>query len=196
MPISKKRVSIDGSERKPVPGAQPVGPADPKVRADVTLRLRPRKSAARVLRDALKMAEQLPQDRKYLTREEFAAKAGADPADLKLIDDFARDNNLTIVDTNVAARTVRLNGTVADLNNAFGVKLQEFQVDNAKYRGRTGKVSVPESIATIIEAVYGLDNRRVAKPHYRVRDAARPTPPPGTASAPAPAGTQPQSAGQ
>ncbi len=188
MAISKKRVPIDGSERKPLAGARPMGPADPLARADVTLRLRPRKSAARVLRDAVKMAEQLPRNRKYLCREEFAAKAGADPADLKQIDEFARNNNLTIVDTNVAARTVRLNGKVEDLNTAFGVKLQEFQVDDEKYRGRTGKVSVPEAVSEIVQAVYGLDNRRIAKPHYRIRQGGASNAPPGTMSEPAPPG--------
>src|SRR5205085_6838642 len=105
-----------------------------------------------------------------LTREEFAAQAGADPADLKAVDDFARDHNLTVEDVNVAARTVRLNGTVTDLNAAFGVNLQQFEVAGESYRGRTGKITLPPGVADIVQAVYGLDNRKVAKPHYRVRE--------------------------
>src|SRR4051794_9157194 len=118
---SKKRTPIPGSDRKPLAGAQVVGPTDPLTRAEVTLRLRPRKGADRILRSALKMAAIPPRERTYLTREEFAQKCGADPADLKAIDDFSREHNLTVVDTNIAARTVRLNGSVADLNQAFGV---------------------------------------------------------------------------
>lgn len=174
MARSNKRTVIPGSDRKPLAGAKPVGPADPSARADVTLRLRPRKSAARVLRETVSQAEKLPRERRYLTREEFAAQAGADRADLKLIDEFANNHNLTVADVNVAARTVRLNGTVADLEKAFGVKLQNFETAGRRYRGRTGKVSVPDLIGAVVQAVYGLDNRPVAKPHYRVRDEARP----------------------
>jgi kumamolisin len=174
MPVRKKRTPIPGSDRKPVAGAQDIGPTDPFSRAEVTLRLRPRKSAATVLRAALKMAEKLPRDRKYLTREEFAEKCGADPADLKAIDDFSRAHNLTVVDTNIAGRTVRLNGAVGDLNAAFGVQLKQFQVADITYRGRTGKITLPESVSGIIEGVYGLDNRRIAEPHYRVLDIAGP----------------------
>ncbi len=170
MAASKKRTTIPGSDRKPLAGATVVGPADPSARAEVTLRIRPRKGAEKVHERTLKMAEKLPKDRKYLSREEFAEQCGADPADLKSIDDFARQHNLTVVDTNVAARTVRLNGTVDDLNNAFGTDLQIFKVDDAEYRGRTGKVSVPASVTEIIQAVHGLDNRKIAKPHYRVLD--------------------------
>ncbi len=136
----------------------------------MTLRLRPRKGAGAVLRSALKMAEKPPRERTYLTREEFAKKCGADPADLKAIDDFSRVHNLTVVDTNISARTVRLNGSVADLNLAFGVELRQFQVADVVFRGRTGKITVPESVGGVVEAVLGLDNRRIAKPHYRVLD--------------------------
>jgi kumamolisin len=169
MPVSKKRVSIPGSARKPLAGAQAVGPVDSNVRAEVTLRLRPRKSAAAALKAALKMAEKPPKDRKYLSREEFALKCGADPADLAAVDAFSRAHNLTVAGINIGARTVRLNGKVSDLNAAFGVDLQNFETKGGRrYRGRTGKVTVPAAIGEIVVGVYGLDARPVAKPHYRV----------------------------
>lgn len=174
MAVSKKRTAIPGSDRKPLSGATVAGPVDPEARADVTLRIRPRKGAEKILRQALKMAEKPPSERTYLTREEFAAKCGADPADLKAIDDFARENNLTVGDVNIAARTVRLNGKISDLNTAFGVSLQEFQTGDRRYRGRTGKVSVPESVSGVVVGVHGLDARPIAKPHYRVLDTSVP----------------------
>lgn len=144
------------------------------------------------MRDAVAAASKLPRERKYLTREEFEKRRGADPADLRKLDEFARDHNLTIVETNVAARTVRLNGTVADLANAFNVKLDQFQVDDVRYRGRTGKVSVPATVGEVVEAVYGLDNRPVAKPHFRVL---QPEPlPEGAVGAPLPPGAEPRNA--
>jgi kumamolisin len=151
-----------------MPGAKPVGPIDPASRAEVTIRLRPKRSAARSVRKALKMAEELPARREYLSREEFAAVCGADAADLRKIDDFARENNLTVVDVNVAARTVRVSGALGDLSAAFGAKLREYECEGVRYRGRTGPLSLPALLTGVVEAVHGLDNRPVAKPHYRV----------------------------
>jgi kumamolisin len=168
--MAKKRIPIPGSERTPLPGAQAIGPTDPNEFARVTVRLRPRKSAAGVLREALSESKKLPAHRKYLTREQLAERSGADPKDLQRVYEFARNHNLTVVDTDVAARTVRLTGAVADLNAAFGVALKNYEVDGRRYRGREGKLSLPAQVAGVVEAVHGLDNRPVAKPHYRVRE--------------------------
>lgn len=151
-----------------MPGAKPVGSIDPAARAEVTIRLRPKRSAAQSVRAALKTATELPAQRTYLSREEFASVCGADAADLRKIDDFARENNLTVIDVNVAARTVKIAGALGDLSAAFGAKLQEYQGEGVRYRGRTGPLSLPVTLAGVVEAVYGLDNRPVAQPHYRV----------------------------
>jgi kumamolisin len=169
--MAKKRTPIPGSERTPLPGAQAIGPTDPSAFARVTVRLRPRKSAARVLREALSESKKPPAQRKYLTREQLAQLSGADLKDLQKVYEFARNHNLTVVETDVAARTVRLTGAVADLNAAFGVELKSYEVDGRRYRGREGKLSLPAQVAEVVEAVHGLDNRPVAKPHYRVREA-------------------------
>ncbi len=167
MAAIKKRIVIPGSERKPLQGATVVGPVEPAERADVTLRLRPRKGADKIQERTLKMAAKAPKSRKYLSREEFAAKCGADPTDLRQIDDFARAHGLTVGETNLAARTVRLNGTLADLGAAFGTELQVYKAEGQQYRGRTGKLSLPAALEGIVQAVYGLDTRNVAKPHLR-----------------------------
>src|SRR5579885_1328607 len=133
----QKGVPIPGSERQPLPGATAVAPADPNQLAQVTVRLRRRKGAQTVLKRALDLSLQLPKERTYLTREQFIAQAGADPADLARVEAFARNHNLTVVDANLASRTVRLAGTVGDLSAAFGVRLNIFQAGEVKYRGRT-----------------------------------------------------------
>ena len=163
----QKGVPIPGSERKPLPGATAVAPADPNQLAQVTVRLRRRKGAQTVLKRALDLSLQLPKERTYLTREQFIAQAGADPADLARVEAFARNHNLTVVDANLASRTVRLAGTVGDLSAAFGVRLNIFQAGEVKYRGRTTPVYLPSELAGIVQGVSGLDNRPVARPHYR-----------------------------
>ena len=68
-----------------------------------------------------------------------------------------------------ARRTVVLSGTVAQFNAAFGVDLQRFEHPGGSYRGRTGNVHLPDELAGRVEAVLGLDDRPVAKPHFRTR---------------------------
>ncbi|HVX66000.1 MAG TPA: S53 family peptidase, partial [Bryobacteraceae bacterium] len=170
---SGKRTLIPGSHRKPMAGAKAVGPVDPAARAEVSLRLRPKKSAARSVRAALKTTSELPARRTYLSREEFASVCGADAADLRRIDDFAREHNLTVTGVNVAARTVKVAGAVGDLSAAFGAKLQQYEGAGVSYRGRTGPLSLPSALSGVVEAVYGLDNRPVAQPHYRVRQSSK-----------------------
>jgi kumamolisin len=64
-----------------------------------------------------------------------------------------------------------LSGTVAQFNAAFGVDLQRFEYPGGSYRGRVGSVQLPDELQGRVEAVLGLDNRPVAKPHFRVRRA-------------------------
>ena len=118
MSAQPDRSPLPGSERQPLPNARVVGPADPNERIEVTILVRPRLSgAAPVSPDEL--GARLPAERQHLTREEFEAAQGADPADLAKVQDFARPNNLEVLEVSVARRTVRLGGTVAAFSAAF-----------------------------------------------------------------------------
>jgi kumamolisin len=103
-----------------------------------------------------------------LSREEFAARFGADAADLAAVRRFAAANNLVVAQENAARRTVVLAGTVEQFNRAFKVDLQRMTHAAGSYRGRIGAVTLPPELAGIIEAVLGLDNRRQAAAHFRI----------------------------
>jgi kumamolisin len=62
---------------------------------------------------------------------------------------------------------VRRSGTVAQMENAFQVKLFDYQHAAGNYRGRVGDVYVPVALKGIVTGVFGLDNRRVARRRYR-----------------------------
>jgi kumamolisin len=107
-----------------------------------------------------------------LSREEFAARHGADAADLAAVRTFAAAHGLAVVLEHAARRTVILSGTVAQFNAAFSVRLQRMQHDSCSYRGRTGSIQLPGSLEGVVEAVLGLDSRPQAEAHFRVRPAA------------------------
>ncbi|HEV2494423.1 MAG TPA: S53 family peptidase [Terriglobia bacterium] len=165
MPRDQKPVA--GSHRTPFRNAKPVGKVAADQRVEVTLRVRPRKADTDSRAAVMAMGAKRPSERSYLSREDLGATRGADPEDLARIDQFAHTYNLTVVETSVPKRTVRLSGTVADLSRAFGVQLQKYKSKEVVYRGRTGPVYVPSELADIVEGVFGLDNRPVAKPHFR-----------------------------
>jgi kumamolisin len=169
---SGKRIPVVGSERKAVPGAQPIGAVRSDERFEVTLRLRPRSPLPDLAADLPKASES-PGKRRYWTHAQIAAAHGATVADIEAIRSFAERSALTVVEVSAARRSVVVSGTAVAFSEAFGVALQQFRYAGGVYRGRTGPVTLPEDVAHVVEAVLGLDNRPQAQPHFQIRDGAR-----------------------
>ena len=159
---------LPNSTRVPVAGFRAVRSADPDQVVETTLVLR---RATKVSdEDIIKMASEPLTARKYLTNDQLAKSHGALPEDITKVIDFAHVHGLAVVDQNLAARTVKLSGTVAAMQEAFGVNLQVYQdaTGARSYRGRTGDIHLPDELGQIVESVHGLDNRDQAKPHFRM----------------------------
>jgi kumamolisin len=167
MSTPKKTLAIAGSERAPLPGAREIGPANPNENVDVTIRLRSRAGKKPIV-NADTFTKPIGK-RTILSRKEFEQQHGADPNSISRVEAFAREHKLTVKEKSAARRTVILSGTVAAMNEAFGVELKEYQHPNGNYRGRTGPVHIPVELQDVIEGVFGLDNRPQAKPHFRRR---------------------------
>ena len=176
------RVSLPASKKAPPKDAKRVGQISPDERLEVTVRLR-RKPGAGVPKSGAKP----------LTREQFRAAYGADPADVEKVEQFANEHGLDIVQSSISQRAVRLSGTVVAMQAAFGVQFRSYKTPQIKqaFRGRTGTISVPKELVKVIEGIFGLDNRPQACPHFHVRpikkglmpraDAAKPMTPPQVA---------------
>ncbi len=162
MPSTKTPVPLAGSGRALRSGSKLIGPANPKDRVEVTIRMRSR-NKKQVSPE--KIGALLPSKRHYLSREEFAAAYGAAPADVARIKSFAGKNKLAVVSVNPAQRNVILSGSVKAFSDAFQVKLMEYEHPQGNYRGRLGRVHLPAELVPIVEGVFGLDNRRMARPH-------------------------------
>jgi kumamolisin len=112
-------------------------------------------------------ADQLPRQRQYLTREHYATTYGSDPADLAKVEAFAQKHGLVVVETSAARRSVFLSGTAANFAAAFGTPIEQYEHDGGTYRGRSGPLTIPTDLADIVEGVFGIDNRPIAKPHFQ-----------------------------
>jgi len=167
MSTPKKTLPLAGSERAPLEGAREIGPANPNETVDVTIRLRSRAGKKPIVNSA-EFTKPI-QERTILSRKEFEQRHGADPESIALVESFAREHKLLVKEKSPARRTVILSGTVAAMNQAFGVTLKEYQHPSGKYRGRTGAIQLPAELHDVVEGVFGLDNRPQAKPHFRKR---------------------------
>lgn len=146
-------VVVQGSERKTLPGAVAIGPADPRSIVEVSIKVRRKKP--------------LPQIKgrpaNIITKTKLARLYGARANEVARVSRVFSKFGLKTESSSSATRTVRLSGRVRDMEKAFAVKLFRFRHESDEYRGRTGSVYIPKELDGLVEAVVGLDNRRMVR---------------------------------
>ena len=152
--MALERVVIRGSERSPIPNSAPVGVPDPAEFVQVTVVLRPK-------------AEPPSHVEEPLSRAEFARLYGARAEDITVVEKFAAENDLTVVEVDLGRRSVVLSGTIANMNEAFGTQLRLYRCPHGIFRARTGALLVPAGIGSIVVGVFGLDERPQAATRFR-----------------------------
>jgi kumamolisin len=171
MAAKSARKPVPGSEKQALPQAKAAGKPDPQEHIEVSVLVRPRADTRGTV-EARNFTSAELTSRQYATREALAAERGASPDDIAKVEAFAHDHNLTVVETSISRRTIKLAGSIADLEEAFQPNLKKWKVGSRTFRGRTGAISVPNELANIVVAVLGFDNRPAVKPHLRYRDGA------------------------
>jgi kumamolisin len=150
--------SLLAGSQKAAPAATPIDALNANEVMNVTIRVRRKKS----IESALKSGKQI-------SREKYENNYGGAPADLAAVESFAQLHHLTVVESSPARRSVVLTGSVKDFETAFQVHLSYYRsTDGSAFRGRTGGINIPDSLAGIVEGVFGLDNRPHATPKYQV----------------------------
>lgn len=159
---STKCIPVPGSHREPLPGAKYVSAVKDEDEIKVTLVLR-RQGGEPTIPHAGQLGSA------FRGREHYGEVHGANPKDIAAVESFAHASGLTVIETHGASRRVVLAGTAQRMQEAFEVKLGIYEVPRRglKYRGREGSICVPEALHPAVIAVLGLDNRPIAKPHFR-----------------------------
>ncbi len=102
--------------------------------------------------------------------ESFEQKFGARQESLDALSNFAKQNNLTLAESDLRSGRVFLTGKTADFQKAFGVELNNFAADaGTKSVGHEGAISLPKELAPHIRAVLGMSQQEVAKSNYTVQ---------------------------
>ncbi len=154
------RTVLSGSEKRPDARASQKKPASHDERLTVSVIVRRKKP----------LSQEHSSGRARISRARFNADHAADPAAVELVQRFAREFGLEVENGGPAPgrRTVKLTGTVANMQRAFGVTLSHATIEGQTYRVRDGDILVPSELQGYVVAVLGLDNRPQAKPHFRV----------------------------
>jgi kumamolisin len=152
------RTVLPGSEKHPIKGeVEKPAPHAKRIIVSVVVR---RKNPLNI-----KLGKQ------RLTHAEYRKNHGADPESVGLVRKFARQFHLKVEpDTpGPERRTVKLSGTIADMQKAFGTSLSHKTIDGVTYRVREGSIDIPSDLIGHVVAVLGLDNRPQAHAHFRIK---------------------------
>lgn len=105
------------------------------------------------------------------------ARATEHAGDIAAVGAFAGEYGLSVVSSEPERRLIRLAGTAAAMETAFGTELHRYEGAGTVCRGRSGDLHVPTTLAGCLVAALGLDTRPIAT--QKIVPHRGPTPPPG-----------------
>ena len=154
---TQSRTVLSGSEKAPLAEASGEKPAPLAARITVSV----------IVRRKTPLKTEHVTGEQRLTRAQFDHSHAADPAAVKLVQRFAKEFGITVQPGTPAPgrRTIKLTGTVANMQRAFGVALAHKTMKGETYRVREGSINLPAELQGYVVAVLGLDNRPQAEPH-------------------------------
>ena len=188
MPRPTDARPLPGSERPQIKGSTLLGPVKANEPVTVAVIVRQKPGSPEV--PDLDYWENTPPDqRAYLSPEEFFELHGSAKEEFDRVADYLKGRGLRILEHHAGRRRIVAEGTAEEMNSAFGVTLNRYRAPERKapahprrnegegrpfgdhremaayeYRGFEGHVHLPGNLAELVEAVIGLDNRKLGRP--------------------------------
>jgi kumamolisin len=98
---------------------------------------------------------------KFITPDEFAARFGANAADYQSLKDWAAKNGLSISQESKARTLLTVRGTVGTFNRLFKTQINNYKTsDGVTFYSAGIKPTVPDELASKVQAVIGLTSGR------------------------------------
>ena len=144
------KVPLSASERTEPAGATRIGVPAADQRLTVFIVLRQRFPPGE---DPPRSPEQYSPD-----QARFFATLVADPHDIAAVEQFARQENLTVETVSPEQFMIDLSGTAAQLEQAFQVGLALFEYRGRQYTSYSGPVYLPADLVPVVRGVFGLSN--------------------------------------
>lgn len=130
-----------------------------------------------MLRHRADIPDELIEGPATVSRDDLAARYGADPADVGLVRSVLARHGLEVTEVDTGSRRIKVGGTVAQLSDVFGAQLSQVTSPSPtggapiQHRHREGGLRLPVELQGVVTAVLGLDDRPQARPHLRLAPA-------------------------
>jgi len=152
--------------------AKNLGTENPKKAIEISVWLNPHNRAqmdslARQMYDPTS-----PNYRHFLTRSQIDSRFAPTAAEAKTVRDFLEAHNLKVVRFGPSNFFVRAKGTVGDVESAFKIMLNKYQVRGKVIRANDHDPYIDGAAAPLVRSISGLDEGKYEHPMM-----ARPTPP-------------------
>lgn len=111
--------------------------------------------------DAMLAAQHDPQSpdyHHYLTPQEFTTRFGPTQASVDAVATYLRSVGLQVDDVAPNNMLIDATGSVATVQNAFGITIADYTYNGRTVYAPTTDPSVPTTVASIIQGINGLDN--------------------------------------
>jgi subtilase family serine protease len=170
--------SLQGGIPNNTPGfvshAHDLGPVDPSTVIEVTAWLKLHNEAQLGQLVAAQQQKTNASYHKWLNQDQFNAQFGPSSQELNSVQNWLNAHNLTTVAVAENNMFVKVQGTVDNIEKAFHVQIDWFDLNGKKVRGNLTDPSVNDSSGNHIAAITGLDDLGFTPQHVR------PTQPDGT----------------
>lgn len=144
--------------------AKKLGAEDSSKTIDVSIWLQPHNRAAlnALVRDLYDPASH--NYRQWLKTSDIVAQFAPTAEESKVVQEFFASKNLAVVSVDPNNFYVRARGTIAAIENAFHVKLNDYQVGEQTLRANASDPAIDGPAAALVQAVSGLDSGAFTHP--------------------------------
>jgi kumamolisin len=105
-----------------------------------------------------------PQYHRYLTPQAFADRFAPAAASVTAVRRFLQDGGFTVTSVSRNRTLVEATGTVAQAERAFDTAIGRYQLGKREVYGPDGPPQIPDTLASVVLAVSGLDDVAQARP--------------------------------
>src|SRR4051794_15036255 len=150
--------AVEGNVPGFIKNAKDLGPVDPAAQIDVTVWLKLHNENQLDQLVSQQNTKGHPNFHKWITQAAFDAQFSPTAQEVKSVQNFLSAHKLTAVETAENNFYVKVRGTVADVEKAFHVQIDNFSLDGSTFRANTANPSVNDSSGAHVAAITGLDD--------------------------------------
>ncbi len=144
--------------------AKLVGATDANQHLRLVIGLKTRDQAAQDAFVASLKDKKSPNFRHFVTAAQWNARFGPSAASEQSVVDWARSQHLTVTKRYANRLLVDVDGTVANIQKALGVKIGNYRLGSTSFYSNDRSASLPSKIAGAVQSVSGLNSLQTLKP--------------------------------